>query len=70
MPKGGADNNCNDPGNDLATGNNQNSYAPQAKPRHALLSRTESLDTMSSCESIASDDMMMDFDSSIDSIDR
>lgn len=49
---------------------NSNSYAPQAKPRHSLLTRTESLDTMSSCESIASDDMMMDFDSSVDSIDR
>lgn len=50
--------------------NNNNSYAPQAKPRHSLLSRTESLDTLSPCESIASDDLMMDFDSSVDSIDR
>lgn len=43
-------------------GINNNSYAPQVKPRHSLLSRTESLDTLSPCESICSDDMMMDFD--------
>lgn len=49
-----------------------NSYAPQVKPRHSILSRTESLDTLSPCESICSEDMMMDFEcnSSIDSIDR
>lgn len=49
-----------------------NSYAPQVKPRQSMLSRTESLDTLSPCESIASDDLMMDFDvtSSVDSIDR
>lgn len=49
-----------------------NSYAPQIKPRQSLLSRTESLDTLSPCESIASDDLMMDFDynSSVDSLDR
>jgi len=37
-----------------------------------MLTRTESLDTLSPCESICSDDMMMDFESnsSIDSIDR
>lgn len=49
-----------------------NSYAPQAKPRQSLISRAESLDTLSPCESICSDDLMMDFEcnSSIDSIDR
>ncbi len=49
-----------------------NSYAPQIKPRQSLLSRTESLDTLSPCESIASDDLMMDYEynSSIDSLDR
>lgn len=54
-------------------GINNNSYAPQVKPRHSLLSRTESLDTLSPCESICSDDMMMDFEcgnSSRDSIER
>lgn len=53
-------------------GINNNSYAPQAKPRHSMLSRTESLDTLSPCESICSDDMMMDFDcnSGRDSIER
>lgn len=52
--------------------NSNNSYAPQAKPRRSLLSRTESLDTLSPCESIASDDLMMDFEchSSMDSIDE
>ncbi|XP_037045695.1 probable serine/threonine-protein kinase DDB_G0278845 isoform X4 [Bradysia coprophila] len=51
---------------------NNNSYAPQIKPRQSLLSRTESLDTLSPCESIASDDLMMDYDynSSVDSLDR
>lgn len=50
-----------------------NSYAPQIKPRHSLLTKTESLDTLSPCDSIASDDMMLDFDcvgDSMDSIDR
>ncbi|XP_031629004.1 uncharacterized protein LOC116344361 isoform X3 [Contarinia nasturtii] len=49
-----------------------NSYAPQARPRQSLISRAESLDTLSPCESICSDDLMMDFEcnSSIDSIDR
>ncbi|XP_055315772.1 putative uncharacterized protein DDB_G0277255 isoform X19 [Sitodiplosis mosellana] len=49
-----------------------NSYAPQAKPRQSVISRAESLDTLSPCESICSDDLMMDFEcnSSIDSIDR
>lgn len=53
-------------------GINNNSYAPQVKPRHSLLSRTESLDTLSPCESICSDDMMMDFDcnSGHDSMER
>lgn len=52
--------------------NSNNSYAPKVKPRHSLLSRTESLDTLSPCESIASDDLMLDFEchSSMDSIDR
>lgn len=57
-----------------ASNNNSitNSYAPQAKPRQSLISRAESLDTLSPCESICSDDLMMDFEcnSSIDSIDR
>lgn len=50
-----------------------NSYAPQAKPRQSIvISRAESLDTLSPCESICSDDLMMDFEcnSSIESIDR
>ncbi|XP_065079098.1 probable serine/threonine-protein kinase DDB_G0282963 isoform X6 [Ochlerotatus camptorhynchus] len=34
------------------------------------LSRAESLDTLSPCDSIASDDYMLDFNSSMDSIDR
>uniref|UniRef100_A0A1A9WG63 Uncharacterized protein n=1 Tax=Glossina brevipalpis TaxID=37001 RepID=A0A1A9WG63_9MUSC len=40
--------------------------------RKAVMERAESLDTLSPCESICSDDLMMDFDmnSSIDSIDR
>lgn len=40
--------------------------------RKALMERAESLDTLSPCESICSDDLMMDFDtqSSIDSVDR
>lgn len=51
---------------------NNNSYAPQPKPRVSMLSRKESLDTLSPCESICSDDLMMDFDceSSIDSFDQ
>lgn len=53
-------------------GINHNSYAPQVKPRHSLLSHTDSLDTLSPCESICSDDMMMDFEcnSGRDSIER
>lgn len=50
-----------------------NSYAPQVKPRQSIvISRAESLDTLSPCESICSDDLMMDFEcnSSIESIDR
>lgn len=49
-----------------------NSYAPHPKPRQSIISRTESLDTLSPCESICSEDLMMDFEcnSSIDSIDR
>lgn len=58
-----------------------NSYAPsapqsisqqQGKPNKSVIPRTESLDTLSPCESICSDDLMMDFEcnSSIDSIDR
>ncbi|XP_055914702.1 serine-rich adhesin for platelets isoform X3 [Eupeodes corollae] len=40
--------------------------------RKVVLNRAESLDTLSPCESICSDDMMMDFDvnSSMDSIDN
>ncbi|XP_041450969.1 uncharacterized protein LOC111068625 isoform X4 [Drosophila obscura] len=40
--------------------------------RQAVLDRAESLDTLSPCESICSDDLMMDFDmnSSVDSIDH
>ncbi|XP_037932048.1 uncharacterized protein LOC119666840 [Teleopsis dalmanni] len=40
--------------------------------RKAVMERAESLDTLSPCESICSDDLMMDFDmnSSLDSIDR
>lgn len=51
---------------------NNNSYAPQPKPRVSMLSRKESLDTLSPCESICSDDLMMDFDceSSLDSADQ
>ncbi|XP_046867931.1 pneumococcal serine-rich repeat protein isoform X8 [Drosophila willistoni] len=43
-----------------------------AAVRKAVLDRAESLDTLSPCESICSDDLMMDFDmnSSLDSIDR
>ncbi|XP_037908792.1 uncharacterized protein LOC119650260 isoform X4 [Hermetia illucens] len=44
---------------------------PKIKRRSTLLSKAESLDTLSPCESIASDDLMMDFEtSSLDSIDR
>lgn len=51
---------------------NNNSYAPQVRPRQSMISRTDSLDTLSPCESICSDDLMVDFEcnSSIDSIDR
>lgn len=35
-----------------------------ARARNTLLSRTASVDTLSPCESIASDDLMMDFDQS------
>lgn len=40
--------------------------------RKAVMERADSLDTLSPCESICSDDLMMDFDihSSVDSIDR
>lgn len=40
--------------------------------RKVVLNRAESLDTLSPCESICSDDLMMDFDvnSSLDSIDK
>lgn len=40
--------------------------------RKAVMKRAESLDTLSPCESICSDDLMMDFDtnSSMDSIDK
>ncbi|XP_017861735.1 PREDICTED: serine-rich adhesin for platelets isoform X9 [Drosophila arizonae] len=43
-----------------------------AAVRRAVLKSAESLDTLSPCESICSDDLMMDFDmnSSVDSIDR
>ncbi|KAM8709645.1 hypothetical protein ACLKA7_016451 [Drosophila subpalustris] len=43
-----------------------------AAVRRAVLESAESLDTLSPCESICSDDLMMDFDmnSSVDSIDR
>lgn len=42
------------------------------KPKNPLITRAESLDTLSPCDSIASDDLMMDFDcnSSLDSVDR
>lgn len=44
---------------------------PKITRRSTLLSKAESLDTLSPCESIASDDLMMDFEtSSLDSIDR
>ncbi|XP_058462765.1 uncharacterized protein LOC131437435 isoform X3 [Malaya genurostris] len=62
------------------------SAAPVPKPRKIMsdiyespasirknrtrLSRAESLDTLSPCDSIASDDYMLDFNSSMDSIDR
>jgi hypothetical protein len=48
------------------------SPAMSRKSRSNRISRTESLDTLSPCESIASDDLMMDFDnySSMDSIDK
>lgn len=51
---------------------NKNSYAPQAKPRQSMLSRTESMNTLSPCESICSEDLMMDFDcnSSIESAEQ
>ncbi|XP_062710499.1 serine-rich adhesin for platelets isoform X5 [Aedes albopictus] len=45
------------------------SPAPIRKNR-TRLSRAESLDTLSPCDSIASDDYMLDFNSSMDSIDR
>lgn len=45
------------------------SPAPIRKNR-TRLSRAESLDTLSPCDSIASDDFMLDFNSSMDSIDR
>ncbi|XP_026833848.1 uncharacterized protein LOC6546105 isoform X1 [Drosophila erecta] len=43
-----------------------------AAVRKAVMDRAESLDTLSPCESICSDDLMMDFDmnSSVDSIDH
>ncbi|XP_050742646.1 uncharacterized protein LOC108034946 isoform X6 [Drosophila biarmipes] len=43
-----------------------------ASVRKAVMDRAESLDTLSPCESICSDDLMMDFDmnSSVDSIDH
>ncbi|XP_017028245.1 uncharacterized protein [Drosophila kikkawai] len=43
-----------------------------AAVRKAVMDRAESLDTLSPCESICSDDLMMDFDmnSSLDSIDH
>ncbi|KAH8270101.1 hypothetical protein KR018_004028 [Drosophila ironensis] len=43
-----------------------------ASIRKAVMDRAESLDTLSPCESICSDDLMMDFDmnSSLDSIDH
>lgn len=45
---------------------------PVSLRKAALLNRTESLDTLSPCESIASDDLMLDYEchSSLDSIDR
>ncbi|XP_055632106.1 uncharacterized protein LOC129771963 isoform X3 [Toxorhynchites rutilus septentrionalis] len=62
------------------------SGAPMPKPRKIMsdvydspvsirknrsrLPRSESLDTLSPCDSIASDDFMLDFNSSMDSIDR
>ncbi|XP_055601549.1 probable serine/threonine-protein kinase nek3 [Uranotaenia lowii] len=45
------------------------SPAPVRKNRNRL-PRSESLDTLSPCDSIASDDFMLDFNSSMDSIDR
>ncbi|XP_053689567.1 uncharacterized protein LOC128738452 isoform X2 [Sabethes cyaneus] len=45
------------------------SPAPMRKNR-TRLPRAESLDTLSPCDSIASDDFMLDFNSSMDSIDR
>ncbi|XP_058836501.1 uncharacterized protein LOC131693044 isoform X3 [Topomyia yanbarensis] len=66
--------------------NASKSAAPVPKPRKIMsdiyespasirknrtrLSRAESLDTLSPCDSIASDDYMLDFNSSMDSIDR
>lgn len=49
-----------------------NSHTPQVKPTQSVISHAESLDTLSPCESICSDDLIMDFEcnSSIDSIDR
>lgn len=46
--------------------------SPGLSRKSRNLSRTGSLDTLSPCESIASDDMMMDFDlnSSVDSIEK
>lgn len=51
---------------------NTGSTQSLAKNKNMLTSRAESLDTLSPCESIASDDLMMDFEihSSMDSIDR
>lgn len=58
--------------NHIRMTSNNNSYAPQAKPRQSMITRTESLDTLSPCESICSDDLMIDFEcnSSIDSMER
>lgn len=55
--------------------NKQSTYslsASKQKPFKKTLSRAESLDTLSPCDSITSDDLMADFElnSSLDSIDR
>ncbi|CAO1340147.1 unnamed protein product [Diamesa serratosioi] len=55
--------------------NKQSTYslsASKQKPMKKSLSRAESLDTLSPCDSITSDDLMADFElnSSLDSIDR
>lgn len=55
--------------------NKQSTYslsASKQKPVKKTLSRAESLDTLSPCDSITSDDLMADFElnSSLDSIDR